>query len=90
MPYKLRKQPRKNLYWVVNSETSKKHSYEPLPRETAIRQMRALYINEGLDPVEPKTRKVMPSRIRYEKGSDLAKERMAHARKAKKSNVSVE
>jgi hypothetical protein len=52
--------------------------------------MRALYINEGLDPVEPKTRKVMPSRIRYEKGSDLAKERMAHARKAKKSHGSVE
>lgn len=85
MPYKLRKQPRKNLYWVVNTETGKKHSYEALPRETAIRQLRALYVNEGLDPVEPKVRKVMPSRIRYEKNSDLAKERMAHARAFKKN-----
>jgi hypothetical protein len=46
MPYKLRKCPNKDLYWVVNKETGQKHSKEGLPKEQAKAQMRALYANE--------------------------------------------
>jgi len=45
MPYKLRKAPRKELYWVVDA-SGKKYSKEPLPKEKALAQMRALYANE--------------------------------------------
>lgn len=47
MPYKLRKAPKRDLYWVVNKETGKKHSKDPLPKETAKSQMRALYASES-------------------------------------------
>ncbi len=43
MPYKLRKAPKREAYWVVNTETGYKHSKEPLPLERAKAQMRALY-----------------------------------------------
>lgn len=46
MPYKLRKKPNHDLYWVVNKETGKKYSKEAIPKETAKAQMRALYMNE--------------------------------------------
>ena len=53
MPYKLRKAPKKNLYWVVNKETGQKFSKEPLPKEDAQAQMRALYAREsGYAPKE--------------------------------------
>jgi hypothetical protein len=42
MPYKLRKAPKRDLFWVVG-ENGVKHSKEPLPRERAEAQMRALY-----------------------------------------------
>ena len=42
MPYKLRKAPRKNLYWVVTTETGKKHSKLPIPMEKAKAQLRIL------------------------------------------------
>ena len=42
MPYKLRKAPNRNLYWVVTSETGKKHSKDPIPIEKAKAQMRVL------------------------------------------------
>ena len=48
MPYKLRKAPNRDLYWVVNKETGKKHSKDPLPKETAKAQMRALYASESM------------------------------------------
>lgn len=47
MPYKLRKAPKKELYWVVNKDTGKKHSKDPLPKERAMAQMRALYASEA-------------------------------------------
>ncbi len=47
MPYKLRKAPNKNLYWVVNKETGHKYSKLPLPKERAEAQRRALYANEN-------------------------------------------
>ena len=47
MPYKLRKAPKQDKYWVVSKETGKKHSEEPLPRARAEAQMRALYAVEG-------------------------------------------
>lgn len=43
MPYRLRKAPNKDLYWVVG-EDGTKHSKEPLPRERAEAQMKALYV----------------------------------------------
>jgi len=45
--YKLRKAPKRDLFWVVNKETGKKHSKEPLPKERAQAQMRALYAAES-------------------------------------------
>jgi len=43
MPYKLRKAPKRDLYWVVG-EDGTKHSKEPLPKERAEAQRRALYV----------------------------------------------
>ena len=43
MPYKLRKAPNRNLYWVVNVE-GRHLSHEPLPLATAKKQMIALNI----------------------------------------------
>lgn len=45
MPYKLRKAPKRDLYWVIGKDGTK-HSKEPLPRERAEAQMRALYAAE--------------------------------------------
>lgn len=42
MPYKLRKAPLKNLYWVVTIETGKKHSKDPISMEKAKAQLRVL------------------------------------------------
>lgn len=42
MPYKLRKAPNRNLYWVVTIATGKKHSKEPIPIENAKAQLRIL------------------------------------------------
>jgi len=42
MPYKLRKAPKRDLYWVIGEDGSHK-SKEPLPKEQAKAQMRALY-----------------------------------------------
>lgn len=84
MPFKLRKKPRNNLFWVVNTETGKKHSYEALDKTMAIKQMKAMYANEGLDMPEIKVVKKNPNRMRYPKNSDLARERMAFARSKKK------
>jgi len=56
MPYKLRKAPKKNLYWVVNSDTGKKHSKDPIPLEKAKAQMRLLY---GIESGSIKTGKGM-------------------------------
>jgi len=42
MPYKLRKAPNRDLYWVITSETGKKHSKEPILLEKAKAQKRIL------------------------------------------------
>lgn len=42
MPYKLRKAPKRPLYWVVAVDTGKKYSHEPIPLEKAKAQMRVL------------------------------------------------
>jgi hypothetical protein len=42
MPYKLRKAPKRELYWVVTTETGKKHSKEPIPKDKAKAQLRVL------------------------------------------------
>lgn len=42
MPYKLRKAPNKELYWVITIETGKKHSKQPIPKEKAQTQLRIL------------------------------------------------
>ena len=43
MPYKIRKAPGRDLYWVVGMD-GKHHSKEPLPLETAKDQLTALNI----------------------------------------------
>jgi hypothetical protein len=80
MPWKLRKAPRQEAYWVVNEITGKHYSHEPLPKETAIKQMRQLY---RLDSEEPPVKKLYPNRARVVKGSDEAKEKMKKAREAR-------
>lgn len=44
MPYKLRKAPGHDLYWVISVNTGAKHSKDPLPLDRARRQMVALNI----------------------------------------------
>ncbi len=80
MPYILRKKPLHNLYWVVNKETGKKHSYEPLDRETAIKQMRALYSIEGKEAPDMTPKKKYPQKASYKKGSEEAKKALEIAR----------
>ena len=47
MPYKLRKAPNRDLYWVVSARDPREHlSYEPMPYDRAIAQMRAVIISE--------------------------------------------
>ena len=53
MPFKLRKAPRRELYWVVTKESGHKHSIDPLPYEQAMAQIRALYAREhGYPPLK--------------------------------------
>ena len=47
MPYTLRKAPGVERYWVVNTASGKKHSIDPLPKQRAEAQMRALYAVEN-------------------------------------------
>jgi len=47
MPYKLRKAPKKDLYWVVNNESGKKHSRLPIPKSRAEAQRRAILASEN-------------------------------------------
>lgn len=84
MPYDLRKQPLHDKYWVVNKETGKKYSYEPLDKETAMKQLRALYVAEGGEvPKIRHTKKKQPKRTRFEKGSQEARDKMASVRAGK-------
>lgn len=46
MPYKLRKAPGKALYWVVG-EDGKRFSKDPIPKDKAKAQLRALYAAES-------------------------------------------
>lgn len=46
MPYKLRKAPGKALYWVVG-EDGKRFSKDPIPKDRAKAQLRALYAAES-------------------------------------------
>ena len=45
MPYKLRKAPKRDLYWVI-AQDGRHMSKDPIPKERAMAQMRALYANE--------------------------------------------
>lgn len=45
MPYKLRKAPNRDLFWVVAEDGTKK-SKDPIPRARAEAQMKALYASE--------------------------------------------
>jgi hypothetical protein len=42
MPYRLRKAPRRELYWVI-AQDGRHMSHDPLPKAKAMAQMRALY-----------------------------------------------
>lgn len=46
MPFHLRKAPRRPLYWVVD-DTGKHYSKDPMPKERARQQQKALYAAEG-------------------------------------------
>ena len=53
MPYKLRKAPKQEKYWVVGEDGTKK-SKDPLPKARAEAQMRALYAVESGYKLKPK------------------------------------
>jgi hypothetical protein len=87
MPYNIRKVRGKDLYYVYNPETKQRFSVEPMERKMAMKQLRALYANEGVDyDKQIKKPKVMHKR-RYEPGSDRAKEIMAKARAVRLENI---
>ena len=44
MPYALRKVRGKELYYVINKDTGKKFSNEPMTKARAERQLKALYV----------------------------------------------
>jgi hypothetical protein len=44
MPYKLRKAPGRELYWVIDNK-GKKYSSEPIPKSRAEKQLKALHIH---------------------------------------------
>ena len=47
MPFFLRKAPNRDLYWVVSARDPKEHlSYEPMPYDRAIKQLKAVTISE--------------------------------------------
>lgn len=46
MPFRLRKAPRRPLFWVVD-DTGKHYSKDPMPKERARQQQKALYASEG-------------------------------------------
>ena len=48
MPYKLRKAPKKELYWVITIETGKKHSKLPISLDKAKAQIRILETALGI------------------------------------------
>jgi hypothetical protein len=52
MPFALRKAPKRDLYWVINKQTKQKYSKEPIPRERAEAQRRALYAAESRGELE--------------------------------------
>jgi hypothetical protein len=80
MPYRIRKAKNVDLYFVSDFK-GKKYSNDPVPKEDALKQMRALYASEGK---EPPVKKTWPQRARYSKGSELAREVMKQVRDFKK------
>lgn len=71
MPYALRKSPGHEAYWVVNTETGKKHSIKPLPYSRARAQMSALYAVENgyiLDRSKRRSRKSKSRKSRRVRG----------------------
>jgi len=46
MPYRLRKAPKRDAYWVVD-DSGKHYSKDPLPKERAREQQKALYASEA-------------------------------------------
>jgi len=82
MPYKIRKVRNQDLYVVYNSATKKRMSYEPLTKDIAMKQLKALYLKEGIDYQE---KKFMSNKMRYPKGSQQARDAMAKARQNKKN-----
>ena len=81
MPYILRKMPKHDLYYVSKKDDGERlNKNKPLPRDEAIKMMRALYAKEGL---EYKEKKAMPLRARVQAGTEEAKLKMASVRAAK-------
>jgi hypothetical protein len=79
MPFRIRKVKNVNLYYVSDFK-GKRYSKEPVSKEEAENQVRALYASEGKEPPKKKT---YPGRVRYPKGSELAFEMMKKCREAK-------
>jgi len=77
MPYKLRKAPKRELYWVVNVETKQKYSKDPIPLNNAKAQMRVLQSamkNEVRGGMRPAGKQVLDeleaheNRVRMQRG----------------------
>jgi hypothetical protein len=59
MPFKIRKAPKKELYWVVNTANGRKFSNDPIPFENAQGQLRVLerWAEENRDRFHPEETK---------------------------------
>lgn len=92
MPYKLRKHRGQELYYVVKKESGEKMMKTPIPRDEAIKMMRALYANEGVKfytPALPGTKKNKARKWESEEAKMAFMQKMRDARK-KKSNPQLE
>lgn len=64
MPFKLRKAPKRDLYWVINTTNGRKFSNDPIPFENAQGQLRilerwAVENRERFNPEETETSRVI-------------------------------
>lgn len=88
LPYRLQKAPGREAYWVVNTESGRKYSINPLPRDHAAAQMRALYAREGGYRLSPaRAERYRRSRSRRLSGGKAPRSRAVRASRARKSRA---
>jgi hypothetical protein len=80
MPYALKRSGQR--YYMINEDTGHKFSHLPIPKERALRQMRALYASENGYKLRSRSLKSRPYNSRLQKsiGSYKRKSRLLGGR----------